>query len=118
MDGRLKPTDAEALCSRYGTTAAVVAKACSPPDMDEQLPGSRYLAGEVAHICHTEMVAYLRDIVQRRTLMAMLGEATPELLEAVARMAAPILGWSEDRRQQEIKETTQLLARRHGVNLP
>jgi len=51
--------------------------------------------------------------------MAMLGEATPELLEAVARMAAPILGWSEERRQREIKETAHILARRHGVqNLP
>ncbi|MXZ26608.1 MAG: glycerol-3-phosphate dehydrogenase/oxidase [Caldilineaceae bacterium SB0665_bin_21] len=118
LDGRLKPADAEALYGRYGTTAVAVAKACSPPDMDERLSGSRYLAGEVAYICRTEMVACLSDIVQRRTLMAMLGEATPELLEAVARMAAPILGWSEDRRQREIKETTHILARRHGVNLP
>ena len=119
LAGRLTLTDAEALYGRYGATAVAVAKACSHPDMDERLPGSRYLAGEVAHICRTEMVACLGDIVQRRTLMAMLGEATPELLEAVARMAAPILGWSEERRQREIKETAHILARRHGVqNLP
>ena len=118
LDGLLKPAVAEVLYDRYGTTAVAVAKACSRPGMDKRLPGSRYLAGEVAHICRAEMVACLGDIVQRRTLMAMLGEATPELLEAVARVAAPILGWSEDRCRQEIKETTHILVRRHGVDLP
>ena len=118
IDGRLHATAAEALYERYGTTAVAVAKTCSRPGMAEQLPGSRYLAGEIDHICRTEMVACLGDIVQRRTLMAMLGEATPELLEAVVRVAAPVLEWSEDRCRREIKETAHILARRHGVNLP
>ena len=114
----LPPAVAENLYDRYGTEAMAVAKACSTPGMDERLPGSRYLTGEVVHVCRTEMVARLADIVQRRTLMAMLGEATPELLRAVARTAAPILGWSEDQCLQEVEETAHMLARRHGPNPP
>jgi glycerol-3-phosphate dehydrogenase len=62
-----------------------------------------------------ERVVHLDDVVLRRTLMGLLGQATRPLLEELAAVMAPVLGWSRADADSEVERTVQLLERVHGV---
>jgi glycerol-3-phosphate dehydrogenase len=62
-----------------------------------------------------ERVVHLDDLVLRRTLMALLGQVNRPLLEELAAIVAPVLGWSEQDAAGEVERTTELLEKVHGA---
>ena len=62
-----------------------------------------------------ERVVHLDDVVLRRTLMALLGLVNRPLLEELAAIVAPVLGWSRSGAASEVERTMRLLEKVHGV---
>jgi glycerol-3-phosphate dehydrogenase len=108
----------EELLDRYGTRAAGVVEflgAASDRPL-RWLP--EYSEREIQFVAAQERVAHLEDLVLRRTLIGVLGQLTLNLLNELASVVAPVLGWADDRARQEIDRTIETLRRVHGVQLP
>jgi glycerol-3-phosphate dehydrogenase len=105
------------LLDRYGTRGEDVAQFMSagPDQLLRSLPD--YSRREVQFLASRECIVHLDDLVLRRTIMALLGQLSPALLCELADTLAPVLGWSEEVAEQEIKRTAALLAKEHGVRL-
>jgi glycerol-3-phosphate dehydrogenase len=89
------------LLDRYGTVAAEVIAALGDDDRPlETVPG--YSTGELRHLVRSEQVVHLDDLLQRRTSMAFVGEATEEVAAEIAALVASELGWDETRQAQEV----------------
>ncbi len=67
----------------------------------ETLPD--YCAGEIRYIAERECIAHLSDIVRRRSVITLLGHANEKTLRELADVAGAVLGWDEERREQEIE---------------
>jgi len=107
----------EALLERYGAGAASVA-AFLQAGPDALLSFHRgYSRREIEFIAGRERVVHLDDLILRRTLIGMLGEASIPLLEELATIVSPVLGWSQQDAAAEVERTVQLLLRVHGVTL-
>jgi glycerol-3-phosphate dehydrogenase len=63
------------------------------------------LAAEIIYGIREEMALRLSDIVFRRTDLGQTGRPPRESLQTASRLMAQELGWSEERRQTEIRET-------------
>lgn len=104
------------LLDRYGTRARVIARhegetpaaLADAPDFTE---------AELDWIVRNERVMHLRDILLRRTPLAIGGRLTPRLCRRVASIAAAALDWTAQREQAELADLATLLADRHGVHL-
>ena len=105
------------LLDRYGTRAEEVAQFMSAgPDQPlRSLP--EYSRREVQFMASEESIVHLDDLILRRTIMALLGQLSLELLEELAAVLAPELAWSQDRMLQEIARTVELLSKVHGMKL-
>jgi len=93
------------LLARYGTAAeayAMTADAEAERPL-ESLPD--YTAGEIARIADDEYVEHLADLVCRRSLIALLGQATGEVLAELAEIAGSALGWDAARKAEEVERT-------------
>jgi glycerol-3-phosphate dehydrogenase len=101
----------EHLLSRYGSRVdEVLALLDADPDLGRPLPGAEdYLCAEVVYAASYEGARHLDDVLARRTRISIetfdrgLG-AAPH----VARLVAPVLGWSP---QQEAREVEHYAAR-------
>ena len=90
----LPPARAAMLLDRYGTVAADVIAAIDAADDDRMLEHApAYSTAELRHLCATEQVVHLDDILKRRTSLAFLGEATEEAAREIAETVAAMLGW-------------------------
>jgi glycerol-3-phosphate dehydrogenase len=103
----LKETRVTDLLERYGTTAETYAvKTTAEKERPlKSLPG--YTVGEIEGIVANEYVLHLGDIVCRRTLIALLGDARQEVLRELAGIAGPLLHWDHARREQEVKRASR-----------
>ena len=105
------------LFERYGTRAedfaGYIAGANDAP-LEHHLHYSRR---EIEFILKTEKPGRLDDLILRRSAIAMLGELNRDLLDELAELAAKRLGWSAERRQQEIGHTVEVLRHKHRVDL-
>ena len=108
---------AEILLDRYGTRATDVAEYIgnAPDQTLRSLPA--YSQREILFMAKQEKIVHLDDLILRRSIMALLGQLSFELLEELASVLAPALGWSEERTQHEIERTLRLLENVHGVKL-
>jgi len=108
----------EVLLDRYGTRAEGIAQfmGAAPDRPLRWLP--EYSEREIQYVTSEEIIVHLDDLVLRRTIMALLGQVTLGLLEELAALLAPALGWSEKRVQEEIERTVKVLGKAHGVMLP
>ncbi|HXX22757.1 MAG TPA: glycerol-3-phosphate dehydrogenase/oxidase [Terriglobia bacterium] len=106
-----------ALLDRYGTRAEDVAEfICAGPDQPlRSLP--EYTRREVQFMASQESIVHLDDLILRRTIMALLGQLSHDLLEELAGVLAPELAWSPERTEQEIARTVELLSKVHGIRL-
>lgn len=106
---------ARILFERYGTRAEEIASylAQGPDRPLEHHPD--YTQREIAFLVEREMVTHLDDIPLRRTIMAWMGEVTPDLLEELAEITAQQLGWTQERKKEEIQRTLDILSHDHGV---
>jgi glycerol-3-phosphate dehydrogenase len=106
-----------ALLDRYGTRAEEVAQftSAAPDQPLHSLP--EYSQREIQFMASQESIVHLDDLILRRTIMALLGQLSLDVLEELAAVLAPALKWSQERTQQEITRTLKLLCKVHGVEL-
>jgi glycerol-3-phosphate dehydrogenase len=74
-----------------------------------------YSRREIEFMALHERVVHLDDAILRRTLMALLGEVNRPLLEELAAVMSPVLGWSRQDAAAEVERTIELLEKVHGV---
>ena len=92
---------ARSLLERYGTAAPRFAQ---KEHSLRHLPA--YTVGEIEQIVTTEYVVHLSDLVCRRSIIALLGDARPEVLRELADIVGAVLGWDQARKDQEITSST------------
>jgi glycerol-3-phosphate dehydrogenase len=101
----LKEERVAVLLERYGTAAETFLHAAAADAESERplqsLPG--YSVGEIRRIAVQEYVVHLSDIVCRRSLIALLGDARPEVLREIADIAGVVLGWHPVQREKELE---------------
>jgi glycerol-3-phosphate dehydrogenase len=103
------------LLDRYGTRARAVARAIAagPDAALACLPD--HSTAEIGWIARQELVTRLSDVILRRTLIALRGQADDAAVREVAGILAGTLGWSAARRAEEEAATLTLLRERHGL---
>ncbi len=103
------------LFQRYGTRAEAIASFMRD-DLDTPLKTlPDYSRREIHFLAHSEHIVHLDDLLLRRSLIGWLGGVTEPLLAELADALAEALGWSMERRAQEIARTLEILAAQHGV---
>jgi glycerol-3-phosphate dehydrogenase len=104
----------EQLFQRYGTYAETVAKfiAAQP---DQALPHTAYSFREILFLVRHEAVEHLDDILLRRTTLAISGELSLTMTDAVLDLLTTEKGWLAARRDSERAQFLRLLNERHGV---
>jgi len=92
---------AAVLLARYGIWAEdyIIDATAADEQPLAALPG--YSMGEIRHIARREAVMHLDDLVIRRSLIALLGEATPAAIAELAQVVGEALGWDAARREAE-----------------
>ena len=98
---KLEIACARQLLSRYGTSASAVAATIAATSDKPLLAIHGYSAGEIIHICRTESVRRLSDVLLRRTAIAMEGLLSAAAVEEAADIVADALGWTPARRNAE-----------------
>jgi len=106
------------LKGRYGSAALALAQRFLAEDGDLALaavPG--YSAAELRYLCRETGVQALSDLLLRRTLLAIRGQADEALLAEAATVAAEALGWNKERRETELQACAAILREHHGAHL-
>jgi glycerol-3-phosphate dehydrogenase len=103
------------LLERYGTGADRVAAYLEAGPDAPLACHAGYSRREIEFIALHERVVHLDDLILRRTLMGLLGEVNGPLLEELAAIVAPVLGWSKHDAAAEVERTIQLLEKVYGV---
>ncbi len=111
----LSPARVETLFERYGTDAERVADfiAAGP---DAPLPHPGYSDREIQLLMRSEKVEHLDDLLLRRTTLAITGELSLEMADAVLALLAAEKHWPVARQAQERTRFLTLLLERHGVD--
>jgi glycerol-3-phosphate dehydrogenase len=76
-----------------------------------------YSMREIIFLVTHEKILHLDDFILRRSMLAMLGLLTREMLDELAGVLANALGWTKEQRKAEVERTLSILADRHGVSL-
>jgi glycerol-3-phosphate dehydrogenase len=102
---------------RYGTWAERIASFAAQGS-DAPLVGTPgYTRRELAYLATHERLYHLDDLFLRRTMLAMLGELSPGLVQEAAQIVGEALGWSQAEQEAEIQRIHAILAKNHGVIL-
>ncbi len=105
----------ETLLERYGTRARAMAQFMVDGDDTPLQSLPAYSQRELIYLAYEEKVLRLDDLLLRRTLIAMLGEAQSPVIAETAAIVGAVLGWDAERIQSEIERTQALFAARHGM---
>ena len=103
------------LFERYGTYAAAVAQFMSAENDAPLQHLPEYTRREVLFIAQNEFVVHVDDFLLRRSLIAMLGYLSPELLRELTDIIGESLGWDSARIAEELSRTEKLMRQRHGL---
>jgi glycerol-3-phosphate dehydrogenase len=105
------------LFDRYGTRAESIATYMNGGTdfIIKTLPD--YTLREIVFLAQHEKICHLDDFVLRRSMLAMLGRVTREMIEELARILGNALGWNAEQKEAEVARTLSILAERHGVQL-
>ena len=112
----LSPEHVHILLKRYGTYAQAVMEYMDRGEDTSLHHHPSYTCREIEFLALNEKIVHLDDLILRRSLLAMLGEVTGDLLAELAEILAPVLDWSEDQITEEIVRAAQLLVHEHGVS--
>ena len=105
------------LFERYGTRAEAVATYMNGgtdfilktmPDTSRR---------EITFLIQHEKIFHLDDFVLRRSMLAMLGHLTREMIDELASVFSNTLGWDAEQRAADVARTLFILEDRHGVRL-
>jgi glycerol-3-phosphate dehydrogenase len=105
------------LFKRYGTRAEAIATFMNGGTDRLLITLPDYSMREIIFLVTHEKILHLDDFILRRSMLAMLGHLTPEMLDEIAGMIANALGWTKEQRKAEVERTFSILADRHGVVL-
>jgi glycerol-3-phosphate dehydrogenase len=108
---------ADQLLARYGTRASRIIYEIEQTSDHPLKNDPSFSSGEISYIARSESVVHLHDVVLRRTNHAFTGEISIELLEELASIVGPELGWSNEREAAEVAQTASELARTNGIEL-
>jgi len=105
------------LFERYGSRAEAVATFMNGGTdfVLETLPD--YSRRELTFLAQYEKICHLDDFLLRRSMLAMLGRVTREMVNELAGVFSNILGWNAERKAAEVTRTLSILTDRHGVRL-
>jgi glycerol-3-phosphate dehydrogenase len=105
----------EELFARYGTEAEAIAAFISA-EPDATLPHPGYSQRELLFLIRNEAVERLDDVLLRRTTLAISGNLSLLMMEAVLDLLAAAKGWVPAQRAAERSRFLTLLRERHGVD--
>ena len=105
------------LFERYGTRAESIATFMNGGTDRLLLTLPDYSMREIIFLVTHEKILHLDDFILRRSMLAMLGLLTREMLDELAGVLANALGWTKEQRKAEVERTLSILADRHGVSL-
>ena len=98
------------LFKRYGTLAADYAESLRGAAETPLASLPDYTVEEIRHIAENEYVEHLTDLICRRTLVALLGDARRDVLEELATIVARTLGWDAERTEAEVLRALEEVA--------
>ena len=111
----VSPARVHSLFERYGMRAEAIA-AFINREMDEPLKFlPNYSRRELAFLAQHEKIIHLDDLVLRRSMLAMLGYLTRDILDELSDALGAAVGWTEEQKKAEVTRTLSILAGRHGV---
>ena len=76
-----------------------------------------YSLREIIFLAQHEKICHLDDFLLRRSMLAILGRVTGEMVNELARALGNALGWDEERKAAEVARTLLILEDRHGLVL-
>jgi glycerol-3-phosphate dehydrogenase len=76
-----------------------------------------YSRREIAFLIVHEQIHHLDDFLLRRSMLAMLGYVTREMVDELAGVFRNTLDWNAEQTETEVARTLSILADRHGVQL-
>ncbi|MEY8117920.1 glycerol-3-phosphate dehydrogenase/oxidase [Falsihalocynthiibacter sp. BN13B15] len=92
---KITPERAAHLAASYGTGARKILEYCDQYPNDAPLVvGSNYTHGEIAYLAEHEFVVTLADVVLRRTVLAITGQISSEIIDQISEILAQHLEWS------------------------
>jgi len=103
------------LFDRYGTRAESIATFMNGGTDRLLLTLSDYSLREIIFVVSHEKVLHLDDFILRRSMLAMLGHLSREMLDELAGALANALGWTKEQKEAEVERTLSILADRHRV---
>ena len=105
------------LFDRYGTRAETIATHINggPDFMLQSLPD--YSLREISYLVLHEKLFHLDDFLLRRSMLAMLGRLTREMVNELAKVVGNVQGWDKEQQNAEAARALSILADRHGVRL-
>jgi len=105
------------LFERYGTRAETIATYMNSGTdfILKSLPD--YTLREIIFLAHHEKICHLDDFLLRRSMLAMLGRVTGEMIQELAKALGNAVGWDQERIAAEVARTVLILSDRHGVRL-
>ena len=105
------------LFDRYGSRAEAIATFMNGGTdfLLRSLPD--FTLREIIFLAQHEKICHLDDLLLRRSMLAMLGRVTGDMVEELAKALGNALGWDEERKAVEVARTLLLLADKHGVQL-
>jgi glycerol-3-phosphate dehydrogenase len=110
----------EHLLGRYGAlTAELLGRTAAEPALREPIGGG-YLAVEARYAATDEGALHLDDVLTRRTRISIeTWDRGVEAAEPVARLVAPVLGWSDDDVAREVEHyLVRVAAERESQDMP
>jgi len=105
------------LFERYGTRAESIATFMNGGTDFILRSMPDYSRREMIFLVQHEKIVHLDDFVLRRSMLAMLGRLTREMVDELADVFGNALGWNAGQKTAEVARTLSILADRHGVRL-
>ena len=105
------------LFERYGTRAESIATYMNGGTDFILKTMPDYSRREITFLVQHEKIFHLDDFILRRSMLAMLGHLTREMIDELAGVFANTLGWDAEQRAAEVARTLFILEDKHGVRL-
>jgi len=106
----------ETLFDRYGTQAEKIAESISTDEDQELITYPSFSKNEIAYIVQHEDVIHLDDFLLRRSMIGMLGMSSKDGFDELGQVIGGVLGWSENKIQNEIQRTIHILKTNHKMD--
>ena len=105
------------LLDRYGINAEKMIDYLKQEDDSPLYNNPKYSRREIEYLLQNEFVLHLDDLILRRTVIALSGELTSELLTELADIFAEVCQLNLTGKSKEIERTKSILLQKNGLTL-